>query len=75
MDELRDVTIAAYYKDQLGPFKTWKLYPFSGLSSLRFNYNYEATNICNLYAQVFIFGDTTGLTSSQISQLPFEVRK
>ena len=53
-------------------FEIWKLHDFEvdlvGVPS-------KSRNICDLYAQVFIFGDISGLTSSQISQLPFEVRK
>ena len=53
-------------------FKIWKLHDFEkdlvGVPS-------KSRNICELYAQVFIFGDTSSLTSSQVSQLSFEARK
>ena len=84
MNELHDIKL--YNSYQLVPFKTWKLYPFNFKSFLPSSIYYEKNisfsdvssknrNICDLYAQVFIFGDTSGLTSSQISQLPFEVKK
>ena len=45
-------------------FEIWKLHDFEedlvGVPS-------KSRNICDLYAQVFIFGDTSGLTSSQVS--------
>ena len=53
-------------------FEIWKLHDFEedlvGVPS-------KSRNICDLYAQVFIFGDTSSLTSSQVSQLSFEARK
>ena len=53
-------------------FEIWKLHDFEedlvGVPS-------KSRNICDLYAQVFIFGDTSSLTLSQVSQLSFEARK
>ena len=59
-------------EDSTELFKIWKLHDFAedlvGVPS-------KSRNICDLYAQVFIFGDTSGLSPRQISQLPFEVKK
>lgn len=68
--KLQDLASQGDYSDEL--FKIWKLHDFAedlvGVPS-------KSRNICDLYAQVFIFGDTSGLSSREVSLLPFEVKK